>query len=80
MIKYYAGNKYAYEFHSNKKEYKNYKYWCIEYKDENGILHREDGPSVEYSNGKKQYWYNGERIHVSTDKQFKQLVKLKIFL
>lgn len=25
-----------------------------------GLLHREDGPAVEYTNGTKQWWINGE--------------------
>ena len=27
----------------------------------NGILHREDGPAVEYSNSDKEWWLNGKR-------------------
>jgi hypothetical protein len=30
--------------------------------DENGLLHREDGPAVEYSNGSK-VWYKNGRLH-----------------
>ena len=28
----------------------------------NGLLHKEDGPAVEYSNGDKEWWINGEFI------------------
>jgi hypothetical protein len=103
MIKYFCGNKYYWEFESNEQEYKNYKYWVIEYKNENNDYHRENGPAIEYSigekhwcknnkrhredgpavessDGKKHYWYNGERINVSTDKEFKQYIKMKVFI
>jgi hypothetical protein len=39
-----------------KKEYYN----RVEYRDEKGLLHREDGPAVEYNNGKKEWWINGK--------------------
>jgi hypothetical protein len=28
----------------------------------NGKLHRENGPAIEFANGKKEYWLNGKRI------------------
>jgi hypothetical protein len=33
-----------------------------EYRDENGELHREDGPACEYANGDK-YWYWHGKLH-----------------
>jgi hypothetical protein len=51
-----------------------YKKWF-----KNGLLHREDGPAVEYD-GRKQYWYNNELINLSTDKEFKQYLKMKVFM
>ena len=33
------------------------KYWT----NESGLLHREDGPAVEYANGDKQWYLNGIR-------------------
>lgn len=30
------------------------KFW-----EKNGLLHREDGPAIEYANGGKEYWVNG---------------------
>jgi hypothetical protein len=33
----------------------------IEYLNEKGQLHREDGPAREYSNGSKEWWINGQR-------------------
>jgi hypothetical protein len=50
------------------------KYW---YKD--GSYHREDGPAIEEKNY-KAYYYNGEKIFVDTDKEFKQYIKMKVFL
>jgi hypothetical protein len=101
MVKYYVGNTRYYEFSSNEKEYKNYKYWIIEYTNENNIYHRLDGPAREYSNGNKfwykngdlhredgpakdlpkikYYFYNDEEINVSTDKEFKKYLKMKVF-
>jgi hypothetical protein len=61
MITYYVANTRYYEFESNEQEYKNYKYWCIEYRNENGQLHREDGPAREYSSGKKWWFKNGKK-------------------
>ena len=39
-----------------KKEYYN----RIEYRDERGFLHREDGPAVEYPDGHKEWYLNGK--------------------
>jgi hypothetical protein len=126
MIKYYAGDKYFNEFECNEQEYKNYKYWVIEYYNVNNQYHRLDGPAIEYSNGnkywyknglphredgpalefyygekwwykngkqhredgpaierfdgEKRYWYNGEYFDVETDKEFKQCLKMKVFM
>jgi hypothetical protein len=33
----------------------------IEYRDEKGNLHREDGPAIEFANGTKAWYLNGER-------------------
>jgi hypothetical protein len=100
---YNTGNERYYEFESNEKEYKNYKYWIIKYLNEdneyhrldgpaieysdgtkfwykNDERHREDGPAIEYANGNKEYWYNGEEINVYTDKEFKQYLKMKVFI
>ena len=33
----------------------------IEYLNEKGHLHREDGPAYEYKNGYKEWWINGKR-------------------
>ncbi len=34
----------------------------VEYRDENGVLHREDGPAVIYNSGEEN-WYKKGRIH-----------------
>jgi hypothetical protein len=57
------------------ESYNGNKYW---YK--NGKLHREDGPAVELFNGEKHYWYNDEYVFVKTDKEFKQYLKMKVFI
>jgi hypothetical protein len=49
-------------------------YWII-----NGHFHREDGPAIEYANGNKEWFLNGEYISCTTQKQFEQLMKLKAF-
>jgi hypothetical protein len=50
------------------------KYWYL-----NGYPHREDGPAIVYVNGDKEWYLNGERIPCKTQKQFEQLMRLKIF-
>jgi len=43
----------------------------------NGLLHREDGPAVEWVNGGKEYWYNGKYVNnVSSDEELKRYIKL----
>ena len=37
------------------------KYWRL-----HGKYHREDGPAVEYANGGKQWWLNGEWVRPET--------------
>ena len=34
----------------------------IEHRNENGKLHRVDGPAVEWANGTREWWLNG-RLH-----------------
>jgi hypothetical protein len=50
------------------------KYWYIK-----GKLHRTNGPAVIFSNGNKYWYINDERIPCTTQKQFKQLMRLKAF-
>lgn len=42
------------------KEYKVIVNNGSEYWNKNGLLHRENGPAVIHSNGKTEYWLNGE--------------------
>jgi hypothetical protein len=62
MNKYFCGNKNCWEFESNEKEYKNYKYWVIQYINEDNLSHRLDGPAWEFSNGYKE-WYKNGKLH-----------------
>lgn len=50
------------------------KYWYKE-----GKLHRIDGPAAEYSDGRKCWYYKGEYIDCSSQKEFEQLIRLRIF-
>jgi hypothetical protein len=75
-ITYYNENNLTHRLDGPAVEYSNgSKFW---YK--NGKLHREAGPAREYYNEYKEYWYNGEQINLSTDKEFKQYVKMKVFI
>ena len=38
------------------------KFWYL-----NGNLHREDGPAIEWADGRKEWWLNNERL---TEKEF----------
>jgi len=39
------------------QEYPHVRYWYL-----NGKLHREDGPAVEYADGRREWWVNGKYI------------------
>jgi hypothetical protein len=45
----------------------------------NGIRHREDGPAIEFTDGTKEWWLNGQQIPCITQLQFERLMKLKAF-
>jgi hypothetical protein len=49
------------------------------WKDNNGKHHREDGPAVEYFDGQKYWWYHGEYIAVSSQREFEKFLRLKAF-
>jgi hypothetical protein len=51
------------------------KYWF----DENNILHKEDGPAVEHSNGNKYWYYKGKKIDCKTNEEFLRIMKLRLF-
>jgi endo-1,4-beta-mannosidase len=50
------------------------KMWYINHK-----IHRIDGPAVECLSGYKEWWINGQQIPCTTQKQFEQLMRLKVF-
>ena len=54
-------------------------YGTIRYYDEIGLLHREDGPAIEDSNGDKFWYINGENINCETQEEFERLLKIKAF-
>lgn len=43
-----------------------------------GAPHREDGPAI-VDSSIVEYWFNGELINCSTDKEFKSFLKLRVF-
>ena len=51
-------------------------YGTIQYKNEKGLLHREDGPAVEFLDGDNWYYLNG--INYSKNEWEKEILKLKI--
>ncbi len=50
------------------------KYW---HKDD--LYHREDGPAVEFANGNRYWYYQGQNIDCHSQEQFERLLKLKVF-
>lgn len=44
-----------------------------------GQLHCETGPAVITSSGDKEWWFEGERIPVSSQEDFEHYLKLKVF-
>lgn len=42
-------------------------------------LHRENGPAVEYFDGRKEWWYNNEKINCQTQEEFERLMKMRAF-
>jgi hypothetical protein len=51
------------------------KYWA-----KDGLFHRETRPAIILDSNTKKYYYNGEYIDVKTDKEFKQYIKMKVFI
>jgi hypothetical protein len=43
-------------------------------------FHRTDGPAIEYSNGGREWWLNGERIDCSSQKEFERYLNLISFV
>ena len=51
-----------------------YKEWSF-----NGKYHRIDGPAIIYIDGSCEWWVNGEQLACTTQEEFEQLMKLKVF-
>jgi hypothetical protein len=47
--------------------------------DVNKKFHRLDGPAVEYNDGTKFWYYHGQYIECSSQKEFERFLKLKAF-
>jgi hypothetical protein len=45
----------------------------------NDELHREDGPAIEFANGDKYWYLNGQYIHCTNQKEFDRLMRLRAF-
>jgi len=43
-------------------------------------LHRLDGPAIEYNNGNKEYYVNGQYVPVKSQKEFEKYLKLMAFI
>lgn len=43
------------------------------------LIHRNDGPAIEYPNGNKEWWYEDKKLDCTSQKEFEQYLKLKIF-
>jgi len=43
---------------------------------QNGLLHRVDGPAVEYADGEKEWWIDGEEFFPDSFEDFKRIVAL----
>ena len=41
---------------------KEFSHGLIEWRNESGRLHREDGPAIEHQEGTREWWINGNRI------------------
>jgi len=42
-------------------------------------IHREDGPAIEYPDGRKEWWIKGQILEVSSQEEFERYMKLKSF-
>jgi hypothetical protein len=62
-IIYYILNKDGSELQqSSKDDYQNHSYWEIHHQNDNGMLHREDGPAIIHSDG-DEFWYKEGMLH-----------------
>ena len=44
-----------------------------------GLLHREDGPAIEWSRLNHVWYYHGQLIDCKNQKEFERLIRLKAF-
>ncbi len=51
-------------------------YWVVK---GTAIIHREDGPAIEYNDGKRSWYYHNERIECNSQEEFERLINLKAF-
>ena len=53
------------------------------YFNSNKVLHRLEGPALEYFDGEliylKAWYYEGEQIECNSQEEFERLIKLKLF-
>ena len=52
-------------------------YW---YHSNSALYHRDNGPAIEYSDGRTQYWIDGHHIHQLDNKKIYGKEKLKKYL
>jgi hypothetical protein len=45
----------------------------------NDELHREEGPAIEEADGTDWWWYEGQFVNCSSQKEFERYLKLKAF-
>ena len=50
------------------------KHWYVD-----DLLHREDGPAIEYADGSKYWFINDKEIFCKSNEEFLKLMKLKAF-
>ena len=54
------------------------KYWTL---DGGTMFHREDGPAIEYTDGRKRWYYQGELyFDIKDNKEWLRLMKMKALL
>tara|TARA_R110000868_G_scaffold75946_3_gene218779 strand:+ start:5587 stop:5778 length:192 start_codon:yes stop_codon:yes gene_type:complete len=51
------------------------KFWYL-----NGLLHREDGPAIEWFDGGKYWYYHDNPIECKDHQEFLRMIKLMAFL
>lgn len=57
----------------------NINYTIYEIDDPHHMYHREDGPAIEWEDGFKIWYYQGNKVPVSNQEEFEQWLRLKAF-